>query len=205
MDSDADRAAHWQAAYQRAGSQSVSWFQDDPAMSRRLLAEAGLRADRSVVDVGGGASSLVDRLVDDGVTDVTVLDVADSALAEARDRLGERGRSVAWLAQDLLTWQPDRRFDIWHDRAVFHFLVSAADRDRYRHLIDAALAANGQVVIGAFAADGPEYCSGLPVARYDPASLAAEFPGFRLAGSEREEHRTPDGRIQPFTWVRLTR
>src|SRR5262245_5576828 len=132
MERFTERTAHWQAAYQRTGSRSVSWFQDDPAMSLRLLAEAGLRADRSVVDVGGGASSLVDRLVGDGVTDVTVVDIADTALAEARDRLGERGRSVTWLAQDLLTWQPNRRFDIWHDRAVFHFLVSTADQDRYR-------------------------------------------------------------------------
>jgi SAM-dependent methyltransferase len=198
-------AAHWQSAYGRAGAQAVSWYQREPAMSLRLLTAAGLGQGRSVLDVGGGTSTLVDHLLDRGVTDVTVLDIAAAALAESRDRLGERAHAVQWLTQDLLAWNPHRTYDLWHDRAVFHFLIEPADRDRYRRILDAALATQGQVVIGAFAADGPEFCSGLPVARYSSAELAGQFPQLHLAQVEREEHHTPSGGMQPFTWLRLVR
>ncbi|MDI1462154.1 class I SAM-dependent methyltransferase [Catellatospora sp. KI3] len=197
--------AHWQAVYDRTDTRSVSWYQDEPAMSLRLLSAAGVRPGSSVIDVGGGASTLVDALLDRGVTDVTVLDVAETALDAARRRLGDRAGVAHWMARDLLTWSPLRRYAVWHDRAVFHFLTDPADRDRYRRVLEAALLPNGQAVLGVFAPDGPQTCSGLPVARYDAQELAARFPGFRVEQAEREEHRTPAGQVQPFTWLRLTR
>jgi 2-polyprenyl-3-methyl-5-hydroxy-6-metoxy-1,4-benzoquinol methylase len=162
-------------------------------------------AGRSVVDVGGGASLLVDRLLEQGVTDVTVVDIAAWALQVSRDRLGPAGASVRWLVRDVVTWRPERTFDVWHDRAVFHFLVDPADRAAYRRTMYAALAPTGSVVIGTFADDGPSHCSGLPVACYSPEQLAAEFPDLRVVGTQREEHHTPTGGVQPFTWLVLSR
>jgi hypothetical protein len=201
-DSD-ERARHWAGTYGSRASDDVSWFQREPTVSLRLLGEAGLGPDRSVIDVGGGASVLVDRMLDLGVCDVTVLDVADTALAVSRSRLGPRAAGVTWLAQDLLTWRPTRRYDMWHDRAVFHFLAEPADRDRYREVLRAGLAEGGWVVVGTFAEDGPTSCSGLPVVRYAPRELAEQFPGFELLDSTREEHHTPWDSVQPFTWLLL--
>jgi 2-polyprenyl-3-methyl-5-hydroxy-6-metoxy-1,4-benzoquinol methylase len=174
-------------------------------MSLRLLGEAGMGPDASVIDVGGGASFLVDRLLERGVRDVTVLDVADRALQVSRDRLGQAGKRVIWLAQDLLEWRPSRRYDLWHDRALFHFLTDPADRGRYAAVLDEALSPDGHVVIATFAEDGPEYCSGLPVARYNASDLAKALPGLHPFRAGREEHPTPSGVIQPFTWLMLSR
>lgn len=195
-------AEHWRTTYETKGADQVSWFQPEPVMSLRLLDAAGLAPGQSVIDVGGGASELADRLLDRGVTDVTVLDIADSALTAGRTRLGDR---VTWLVQDVLSWHPERQYDFWHDRAVFHFLTEHADRDHYRRALVDGLAPGGHVVLGTFAADGPQTCSGLPVARYTPAELAAEFPGFELVAVDREEHHTPWDSVQPFSWVVLHR
>jgi hypothetical protein len=134
---------------------------------------------------------------------VAVLDIAEAAMAASRSRLGELADRVTWLAADVLTWVPARRYDLWHDRAVFHFLTEPGDRDRYRQVVRAGLAAGGSVVIGTFAEDGPQSCSGLPVARYSPAALAEQFPGFDVVEVEREEHHTPWDAVQPFTWLLL--
>jgi trans-aconitate methyltransferase len=190
--------------YQDRSPLEVSWYEREPAMSLRLLDAAGLTAQTSVIDVGGGASLLVDRLVARGVADVTILDIAEPALKVSRDRLGPAGERVAWLAEDLLAWQPPRQYDLWHDRAVFHFLTEPADRARYLAVLRAALSPGGHAVVATFAPDGPEYCSGLPVARYGPADLADEL-GLRLVREEREEHLTPAGVLQPFTWTVLAR
>jgi SAM-dependent methyltransferase len=144
---------------------------------------------------------LVDQLVGRGFSDVSVLDVSAVALDEARARLGA-GAKVRWLRQDLMTFNPDRRYDLWHDRAVFHFLTSEPDREVYRAALAAALAPGGHVIIGTFAEDGPEQCSGLPVSRYSSGTLAETLgDGFVVTASRRESHRTPAGAIQPFTWV----
>jgi trans-aconitate methyltransferase len=180
----------------------VSWYQAEPVVSLELLKAAGVASGSQVVDVGGGASTLVDRLLDLDV-DVTVLDVAETALTRAAERLGDKAARVTWIAQDLLTWKPARQYDVWHDRAVFHFLTEAADRDRYRQILDQALTPGGGVVVGTFAEDGPEACSGLPVSRYSRDELAQEFSGFEVMASRREEHHTPWNAIQPFTWVLL--
>lgn len=174
-------------------------------MSLRLLDHAGAKPDSSVLDVGGGSSTFVDALLARGYTDVTVLDVAARALDAARARVGERAAMAHWMSRDLLTWSPLRRYEVWHDRAVFHFLTDPADRDRYRRVLDAALAPRGQVIIGAFAEDGPDTCSGLPVVRFSPQVLAGQFPGFQVEQVDHEQHRTPVGVAQPFVWVRLSR
>lgn len=191
----------WEETYERTGGVDVSWFQTEPAISLRLLSRAGLSSTSSVVDVGGGASPLADRLVAAGVSDVTVLDLAEAALATVRQRVP----GVTLLAQDVLTWQPPRRFDLWHDRAVFHFLTTAASRDAYRRVLATGLAEHRHVVIGTFAEDGPTTCSGLPVCGYSPEQLAAEFADFAVVQAEREEHHTPWGSVQPFTWLLLRR
>jgi trans-aconitate methyltransferase len=196
-------AGYWDDVYHRVGVDRVSWYQTEAAVSVSMIEAAG--RVRSVVDIGGGASVLVDELVNAGVPDVTVLDLSPHALDLARQRLGSRAGSVQWLSQDVRTWVPDRRFDLWHDRAVFHFLTEPADREAYRATLRRALNPGGHVVIGTFAADGPTHCSGLPVARYDAAALAAEFPDLSPVDRRRAEHTTPSGATQPFTWLLLSR
>lgn len=198
-----ERRAHWDDRYRRIGPTAVSWYQDRPAVALDLLAEAGVPSSAAIVDVGGGAGRLVDALTGSGWTDVTVLDVSGAALQLARDRVGEQA-AVTWQETDVLCWQPRRRYDVWHDRAVFHFLVSAEQRAAYRAALGRALQPGALVIVGTFAADGPTECSGLPVVRYDAAGLAAALGGsLRPVATRREEHVTPSGGVQPFTWVAL--
>jgi trans-aconitate methyltransferase len=177
----------------------VSWYQSAPRVSLELIETLGIDRDAAVIDVGGGASNLVDHLVEQGFRDVSVLDVSAVALAEGRRRLGDEA-PVAWLREDLLGWEPTRRFDLWHDRAVFHFLVSPDDRERYLRILRSAIRDTGFVVLGTFAPDGPERCSGLPVTRYSVEDLA-HLLRLDVLVTRREEHTTPGGAIQPFTWV----
>jgi trans-aconitate methyltransferase len=179
----------------------VSWYQSEPAVSLELIRSLGVDRGSPVVDVGGGASPLVDRLLEAGYTDVSVLDLSDVALDEARRRVGEDA-PVSWLREDVLEWRPARRYGLWHDRAVFHFLVDEADRARYLEVLSGALEAGGAVVIATFADDGPQHCSGLPVARYSEGALV-RLLGERLVpvDTRRETHLTPAGVPQPFTWV----
>lgn len=195
-------AGHWDEVYEEKDHEDVSWFQNDPRMSLELIRESGIAKDAAMVDVGGGASALGTRLLADGFSDVTVLDIAAPALAVARDELGFTGNTVV---ADVREWRPVRRYRLWHDRAVFHFLTAAEDRAAYRRTLEAAVDGDGWVAIGTFAADGPERCSGLPTARYDADSLAAEFSGWEVVDGRREEHHTPWGAVQPFTWLLLRR
>ncbi len=200
--SDAARARHWDEVYCSFGETGVSWFQPQPRVSLELLDELGVGPAASVVDVGGGTSTLVDELLRRGFSRVCVLDVSAAALDLARARLGGRADRVEWARCDVLAWRPARVYDVWHDRAMFHFLVEEADRRRYVQVLRGAIAPGGHVVLGVFAADGPDHCSSLPVARYDPAGLAAVIgEGFEAVLERREEHRTPAGALQPFTWL----
>jgi 2-polyprenyl-3-methyl-5-hydroxy-6-metoxy-1,4-benzoquinol methylase len=167
-----------------------------------LIEMLGVSTDDAVIDVGGGASLLVDSLIGRGWSDVTVLDISHTALEAARERLGSDA-PVTWLDQDLLTWSPERHYGLWHDRAVFHFLVDAAERETYLRVLRAAVAPGGSVILATFASDGPEYCSGLPVVRYSAEDLATILAGtdFEVVESRCEEHTTPGGAVQPFTWV----
>jgi 2-polyprenyl-3-methyl-5-hydroxy-6-metoxy-1,4-benzoquinol methylase len=166
----------------------------------RVLPECG-----SVVDVGAGASILAEALIESGCTEITILDLSTEALDVVRRRLPS-GVSITLIATDVLEWKPARAVDVWHDRAVFHFLVNPSDRLAYAQTAQAAVRRGGALVIGTFAEDGPESCSGLPAVRYGPLELAAEFADyFELEYAEREQHRTPTGAIQPFTWAMLRR
>jgi 2-polyprenyl-3-methyl-5-hydroxy-6-metoxy-1,4-benzoquinol methylase len=197
-------ADHWESVYATKPLDQVSWHQQCAATSVRLVTGA-TDPTASVIDVGAGASPLVEDLLRAGYRAVTVLDVSEHALAVVRARLGDRG-GVTYVVADLLAWSPDRTYDVWHDRAVFHFLTDPADRDRYIAIATRAVTPGGVLVLGTFAADGPTSCSGLPTARYDADSLAALFAGsFTLRSSERQEHRTPGGAGQAFTWVVLVR
>lgn len=196
-----ERAAHWDKAYRSQGVESVSWYESEPATSLELVGSLGIDPTTGVVDVGGGASPLVDRLIERGFVDVSVLDVSETALAEARRRVG-RASGVIWLHQDILEWRPARRYGLWHDRAVFHFLTDDADRARYLEVLSTAIENGGGLIVATFADDGPEYCSGLRVARYSADELVSLL-GDRFVPTEtrREVHATPAGPIQPFTWV----
>ena len=200
-----DRAEHWDEIYATRGEQGVSWFEPEPATSMGFVRRAIEGGTRSAVDVGGGASRLVDLLIQEPLDRVAVLDVSETAEEIARARLGPRAGRVHWIVGDATRLSDIGPFDMWHDRAVFHFLVSPADRAAYLATMRAALP-SGAVILAAFAANGPEYCSGLPVARYDPAGLAAELTAaygdaVTITGHHAEQHRTQAGAIQPFTWL----
>jgi SAM-dependent methyltransferase len=197
--SEPSRQAHWENVYATKGEREVSWFQETPAISLELIRAAGAPPRASVVDIGGGASRLPDALLEAGYEDVTVLDVSEAALAASRERLGPRAKSVTWITSDITTWVPMRSFDVWHDRAVLHFLTEATDRTAYVQRLHQALRSGGTAIISTFALDGPEKCSGLPVVRYDSAKLADTLGGsFALVESRRHEHATPWGSAQRF-------
>ena len=205
MATEPDQAARWDDAY-ALGDAARSWFQATPRMSMRMLDAADVTATDSLIDVGGGASPLAGALLERGFGDVTVLDISAVALRQARQRLGPHDGRVHWIIADIRTWQPPRRFQAWHDRAVFHFLTAAPDRQQYLRAMNAATGGNAVAVFGCFAPDGPLQCSGLPVARYGPQELADELgPGWTLIADDRELHITPPGLTQPFTWVALRR
>lgn len=197
-----DQKTHWDAVYTTKAPTDVSWFQPEATRSLALITAAAADRAARILDVGGGASRLVDGLLDLAYSRVTVLDIAEPALQYARQRLGARSTLVTWRAADVLTatFAPSS-VDVWHDRAVFHFLVEAAERRRYVEQVRGALGPGGTVVVATFADDGPLRCSGLDVARYSADGLHNEFgEDFELLQSEREEHRTPSGAVQAFTY-----
>ncbi|MGI9648471.1 MAG: class I SAM-dependent methyltransferase [Acidimicrobiia bacterium] len=200
------RRQYWESVYHDRDPSSVSWYQENPARSVILIEETGIGPDEPIIDVGGGASHLVDRLQAIGFTDLTVLDLAPAALAHAQERLGPRARDVRWLDADVLVHDFDRSYSVWHDRAVFHFLTDQQDRDRYVQQIESAVAGGGHVIIAGFALDGPEKCSGLPVQRHSQESLAAQLgEKFQPVVFKEEAHHTPSGAIQHFLYGRFRR
>jgi len=197
-----DRVSHWEAVYASRRTQEVSWYQIRPETSLRLLAQLAIQPEDPVIDVGGGASTLVDHLLDLGFSQVTVLDIAASALAAAQERLGSRASRVTWLTGDITRLAPTGPYRLWHDRAVFHFLTEAADRQAYRAALSAAVPAGGFAILATFADDGPERCSNLPVCRYSPEQLAAEVgPDFTMVTALRETHSTPARKEQKFVYA----
>lgn len=180
----------------------VSWYQRHPHLSLQYIRNTGAGKAAHIIDVGGGASTLVDHLLDDGFQHVTVLDISAEALEIAQKRLGQRAGSVTWLEADITqTTLSHQKYDIWHDRAVFHFLTEPQERQRYVHAVRKAVKPGGHVIVATFASDGPERCSGLEVARYDPQSLHSEFGAdFELLDSTREEHQTPFHTEQKFIY-----
>jgi ubiquinone/menaquinone biosynthesis C-methylase UbiE len=193
---------HWEKVYQTKPSDAVSWFQEHATRSLEIIRSIGVTSGASVIDVGGGASTLVDDLLTGGIKHVSVLDLSASALEVARRRLGLLAQNVTWITGDIRTVDlPEQTYDIWHDRAVFHFLTDPADRMAYVRQVLKSVKRGGHVIVATFAPDGPEQCSGLPVARYAPDQLHDEFgTAFELLEHSSEEHKTPWGSIQHFVY-----
>ncbi len=197
---------HWEKAWTDADPQSKSWYQDSPAHSLALIEASAIAPGEAIIDVGGGASTLIDALLAQGYENTSVLDLSHAALETARVRLGEKAAKIKWLCADATDWTPAHPFRLWHDRAVFHFLTNEEDRARYRAIAEASIVPGGYLVMATFALDGPEKCSGLPVRRYSAQTLATEFgEGFRLVEETIEEHATPGGAIQKFQYCRFLR
>ena len=192
---------HWENVYRNKSPLDVSWYQQEPVLSLALIASAQLPLDAPIIDVGGGASTLVDRLYDEAHTNISVLDVSSSALAHAKTRLADKADRVHWYEEDVTCFEPPHRFALWHDRAVFHFLTRRADRARYVNVLKQALEPCGHIVIMTFAIDGPSKCSGLEIVQYDAEKLTAELgPGFKLVEAGHEIHHTPAGNQQKFAY-----
>jgi SAM-dependent methyltransferase len=197
---------HWDVVYNTKNDHQVSWYEAVPAVSLRMMESAGLTTETCIIDVGGGDSRLVDQLAARGLDCLAVLDVSGSALARARTRLGTAASVPIWLEADVTGHWSLKPMDIWHDRAVFHFLMSAEDRRRYRsHLLD-TLKPGGSAIVATFALDGPDSCSGLSVQRYSPEMLSAELgPDLRMIESVPHVHTTPWGSKQSFLYCRFQR
>jgi len=202
-----DPAAHWQRLYETRSADQVSWYEPVPERSLELIRATGIPLEAPILDVGGGASLLVDHLLASGYTDISVLDLSPAALAQARARLGPAAGQVTWIAADITSFVPERRYALWHDRAVFHFILRPDEQRRYLAALRKGLAPHGHVVLATFGPGGPERCSGLPVQRYSVAALEVLLgPGFQLRSSRIEQHRTPGGETQEFlyTWWQAT-
>ncbi len=201
-----DRRQHWSNVYTTKGERDVSWFESSPEISLQMIEAGGLPPDACVLDVGGGESRLVDALLARGVTCIGVLDIARDALLRAQARLGDKAADVAWIQADVTGIWSWKDVDIWHDRAVFHFLAEPGDREKYKERLVEHVKPGGAVIIATFALDGPATCSGLPVTRYSPQTLATELGDpFTLAESRPHVHTTPWGATQRFQYSRFTR
>ncbi|WP_187435494.1 class I SAM-dependent methyltransferase [Bradyrhizobium cytisi] len=201
-----DRTTHWQNVYATKGEAEVSWFQDNPAISLEMIRAASPNHDAAIIDIGGGASRLVDALLQDGQHNLAVLDLSANALDTAKKRIGAAASTVDWIVADVTAWRPAKIWDVWHDRAAFHFLTDPHDRAAYVERLRSAVVPGGHVIIATFAPDGPEKCSGLPVQRHDSTSLSAELgPEFELVETRNETHHTPWHSTQAFQFSRFRR
>ncbi|MCX7174697.1 MAG: class I SAM-dependent methyltransferase [Proteobacteria bacterium] len=196
-----DRLGHWEGVYSTHREHEVGWYQARPDTSLRLIAGLASGPGDAIIDVGGGASNLVDHLLDLGFLNITVLDISATALNAVKTRLGPRASTVQWLARDITRLKPRGPYKLWHDRAVFHFLTDPKDRASYVSTLSDALPLGAHVIMATFADDGPEMCSNLPVCRYSPEQLSAELgDGFALLESLRETHVTPNQGKQKFIY-----
>jgi 2-polyprenyl-3-methyl-5-hydroxy-6-metoxy-1,4-benzoquinol methylase len=200
------RKTHWERVYTTQSVDDVGWFQPRPTVSLRLMESAGVPPEAGIIDVGAGASMLVDELLTRGYRDVSALDVSRSGLEHVRGRLGERAEQVHWIEADVAQFHPKRRWDLWHDRAALHFLTDPADRKGYRRALEEGVAPGGHAIIATFSLEGPARCSGLEVVRYGPATLSAELgAAFELREAHGEDHVTPTGVVQPFVYCLFRR
>jgi SAM-dependent methyltransferase len=203
---NSSRRAHWESVYESKGEREVSWFQENPAPSLDLIALAGATTLSAIVDIGGGASRLVDTLLTTGHQDVTVLDLSAAALAAAQERLGRDADRAKWIIADVTAWRPETRYDVWHDRAAFHFLNAPDEQAAYMEGLRQGLKVGGYAIIGTFALDGPEKCSGLPVTRHSADTIGALLgSGFALKDTRRHQHKTPWESVQSFQFSTFLR
>jgi predicted RNA methylase len=200
------RKQHWEEVYTSKSPLEVSWYQAEPRLSLALIEHSGHGRDTALIDIGGGASTLVDRLQSQGYCKLAVLDISATALAVARQRLGSGADDIEWFESDVTQFTAPHPFGLWHDRAVFHFLTAAEDRQRYVDVLHRTLIPGGHVIMAAFAIGGPTRCSGLDIVQYDAPKLMAELgPDFQLEEQQTEVHRTPAGKEQLFGFFRLRR
>ena len=201
-----DRKEHWEKTYAARRSDGLSWYQEKPDHSLAMIHRAGTGFDEPIIDVGGGASVLVDHLLQEGYKDLTVLDISSIALEKARERLGARSGLVRWIENDITAWAADRSYSLWHDRAVFHFLTKTEDRKKYINSLNQALKLNGHLIMATFSLDAPPKCSGLSVVRYGPETLQNELgDNFNLVESFTDKHVTPSGVSQIFIFCRFVK
>jgi trans-aconitate methyltransferase len=201
-----DRKEHWETVYRTKGHDSVSWYETAPQTSLELVEACGLDSDMGIIDIGGGTSGLVDGLLEQGYSNICVLDIASEALQATRARLGSRADLVRWVVADVTLWESQSTFHLWHDRAVFHFLRSPAEQDRYRRALERSLEPGGWAVLATFGPDGPPRCSGLDVARCSDRDIAAALGDeFELKRAFTQVHTTPAGIEQQFQWAVLRR
>jgi len=200
------RKEHWQNIYQDKSVTDVSWYQKEPSLSMALIQRCGLQQDDAIIDVGGGASVLVDFLKQAGFTRLTVLDISANALNSAKQRLGLQAKDISWIETDIMEFRPPHPYALWHDRAVFHFLLDASDRKKYATVLKQSLIPGGHVIIAAFDIGGPEKCSGLDIVQYDAEKLQAELgDDFKLFEQESELHITPANKEQKFMYFHFVR
>lgn len=199
-----DRKSHWENIYRNKSPLEVSWFQKEPALSLQLIRNSGFSTEAAIIDIGGGASLLVDRLSEQGFRHLAVLDISGVAINQAKQRLGPTAEQIEWFETDVTTFVPPHLYDIWHDRAVFHFLTDATDRKLYVETLKRALNPAGNLILAAFAIGGPTKCSGLDVVQYDHEKLERELgDGFSLAEQVSETHITPANKEQRFAYFRF--
>jgi SAM-dependent methyltransferase len=199
-----DRKQHWQNLYRDRSPGEVSWHQQEPHQSIELIRACQLDLSAPIIDVGGGASRLVDALAESGFSDISVLDISSFALQHAQQRLGSQAETIDWIEADITEFIPSRYYAVWHDRAVFHFLTERADREKYVAALHQCLSSGGYLILASFAIGGPRQCSGLDIIQYDAEKIQAELgPGFTLLEQHSEDHLTPTNRIQAFQYFRL--
>jgi len=199
-----ERKTHWDQVYQNKSPLEVSWYQKQPAICLELIEHTGISKDAALIDVGGGASTLVDHLMAAGYTNLTVLDISAAALAHAQQRMGQQANAVNWIVADVTEFSAPTKYALWHDRAVFHFLTKQSDRDAYISVLRQSLQPGGHMILAAFGIGGPDKCSGLDIVQYDAEKLSAELgKEFVLQEETAETHQTPDGRPQKFGYFRF--
>ena len=199
MSEATNKKDHWEAVYQKKSPVEVSWYQKVPVLSLQLTIRLLKKKSDRIVDVGGGASTLADHLLDKGFDDITVLDLSSEALAHAQKRLGQKSAQISWVAADITEWEPSGTFELWHDRAVYHFLTEKTDREKYKDVLKRATHPGSWVIIAAFSIGGPEKCSGLDIVQYDREKLQSELgDSFTFVEEQFESHITPTGKEQAF-------
>lgn len=201
-----DKKTHWQNIYQSKSASDVSWYQMEPELSLSLIRNTGIASDELIIDIGGGASVLVDQLSEEGFSNVAVLDISENALHNAKERLGDASKNIKWFEADITQFVAPCPFSLWHDRAVFHFLTKQRDRKNYIRALKHALRPGGHFIIAAFSIGGPEKCSGLKIVQYDAGKLIAELgEDFQLQEERNETHMTPNHKKQQFTYFHFIR
>jgi SAM-dependent methyltransferase len=199
-----DKKRHWETVYEQKSPLEVSWYQHEPQLSLELIHNTGIAQEAAIIDVGGGASVLVDRLLESSYRNVSVLDLSAKALVHAQTRMGEMSRRATWIEADITTFAPSIGYDLWHDRAVFHFLTDEADRRKYVEVLQQSLKPGGHLIIAAFAIGGPTQCSGLEIVQYDAEKLSDTLGApFRLVEERTESHITPAMKEQKFVYFRF--